>query len=312
MQRLIGHYTGIERGALIIVLAAVHGNEPAGIQALHTFFTRLEDAQNSPAGLAFKGRIVGLVGNIQAYERRIRFVKKDLNRVMTLENVKKARLTPQYRLIYEDLELVELIQTIKNEIAEYKPSRLVVLDLHTTSAAGGIFSIISDDMESLNIATQLHVPVVLGMVGKTGGTTIHYFKTENIGVPTVSIAFEAGQHEDAHSPQRMVAWLFNTMRAVKALDNQDVAGRYDMILKNYSRYLPKVVELLYVHTLKPNDHFQMRLGYENFQAVKAGEVLAEDQNGVIKAAEDGLLLMPLYQRKGTEGFFLVKNKTPRF
>ncbi len=312
MQRLIGHYTGTERGVLIIVLAAVHGNEPAGIQALHTFFSRLEDTANSRAGLAFRGRIVGLMGNIQAYERRLRFVKKDLNRIMTLENVKKVRLIPESRLIYEDLELIELIQTIKNEIAEYKPSRLVVLDLHTTSAAGGIFSIVSDDIESLNIATQLHVPVVMGMVGKTGGTTLHYFKTENIGIPTVSIAFEAGQHEDAHSPQRMVAWLFNTIKVVKALDNQEFGSRYDMILKNYSRYLPKIVELLYVHMLKPNDHFQMRPGYENFQAVKAGEVLAEDQNGVIKAAEDGLLLMPLYQRKGTEGFFLVRNKTPRF
>ena len=128
MQRLIGHFTGRERGTLVIALAAVHGNEPSGIQALKTLFSRLEDTQNSSAGLLFKGRIVGLMGNIQAYERRLRFVKQDLNRIMTLENLKKARLTPQYRLIYEDLELFELIQAIKTEVATYKPSRLVVLD----------------------------------------------------------------------------------------------------------------------------------------------------------------------------------------
>ncbi len=312
MQRLIGHYTGAERGTLIIALAAVHGNEPAGIQALQTLFTRLEDEQKSPAGLSFKGRLVGLVGNIQAYERRLRFVKKDLNRVMSLENLKKARLTPQYRLIYEDLELVELIQTIKNEIAAYKPTRLVILDLHTTSADGGVFSIVSDDIESLNLAQQLHVPVVLGMIGSTGGTTLHYFTSLNMGVPTVSVVFEAGQHEDAQSVKRTIAWLYNILRAIKAINPHDVESRYDMILKDYSRYLPKVVELFHVHTLQPNDHFQMRPGYKNFQAVKAGEILAEDQHGAIRAKDDGLLLMPLYQRKGTEGFFLVKNKTLRF
>ena len=312
MQRLIGQFTGSERGTLVIALAAVHGNEPAGIQALQTLFSRLENAQNSSAGLLFKGRIVGLVGNIQAYERRLRFVKKDLNRVMTLENLKKARLTPQYRLIYEDLELVELIQTIKNEIATYKPSRLVILDLHTTSADGGIFSIVSDDGASLNLAQQLHVPVVLGMVGSTGGTTLHYFTTENMGIPTISVVFEAGQHEDSQSVKRTIAWLYNILRAVKALEPHDVESRYDMILKDYSRYLPKVVELFHVHTLQPNDHFEMRPGYENFQTVKAGEILAEDQHGAIRAKDDGLLLMPLYQRKGTEGFFLVKNKAQQY
>lgn len=309
MQRLIGHYTGSERGTLVIALAAIHGNEPAGIQALQTLFSRLEDTRNSSAGLLFKGRIVGLMGNIQAYERRLRFVKQDLNRIMTLENLKKARLTPQYRLIYEDLELVELIQTIKNEIATYKPTRLVILDLHTTSADGGIFSIVSDDMASLNLAQQLHVPVVLGMLSSTGGTTLHYFTSQNMGIPTVSVVFEAGQHEDAQSVKRTIAWLYNILRATKAIEPHDVESRYDMILKDYSRYLPKVVELLHVHTLQPNDHFQMRPGYKNFQAVKAGEILAEDQHGLIRAKDDGLLLMPLYQRKGTEGFFLVKNKT---
>lgn len=308
MQRLIGHYTGQERGTLIIALAAMHGNEPAGIRSLRTLFQMLEDEPKRNAGFTFRGRLVGLVGNVQAYERRIRFVKKDLNRHLTLDNLKQARLTPQSRLIYEDLELIELVQTIKNEIIEYKPSRLVVLDLHTTSASGGIFSIVSDDAESLDLAMQLNVPVVLGMVGNTGGTTLHYFKTENMGIPTVSVVFEAGQHDDALSVQRTVAWLVNVLRSVKSLEPYDVENRHNMILKNYSRHLPKLVDLFYVHHILPTDHFQMREGFKNFQVLNAGEVIADDKNGEIVAPEDCLLLMPLYQRQGTEGFFLVKNK----
>lgn len=47
-------------------------------------------------------------------------------------------------------------------------------------------------------------------------------------------------------------------------------------------------------------------GYENFQLVKKGEVIAEDSNGPIVVKEDGLLLMPLYQNKGEDGFFIIK------
>ena len=306
MQRIIGHYTGQERGTLIIALAAMHGNEPAGIQALNRLFQMLEDEPKRNSGFIFSGRIVGVMGNIQAFERKLRFVKKDLNRELTLENLKNLRLTPQYRLAYEDLELMELTQAIKNEIIEYKPSRLVVVDLHTTSASGGIFSIVSDDVESLNLATQLNAPVVLGMIGKTGGTTLHYFKTENMGIPTVSICFEGGQHNDALSIQRMIAWLVNLLREVKSVEPDDVENRHEAILKNYSKHLPKVVDLFYVHHIQPSDHFQMREGFKNFQAIKAGEILADDKNGEIVAPEDCLLLMPLYQRQGTDGFFLVR------
>jgi succinylglutamate desuccinylase len=309
LQRLIGHYTGQERGTLIIAIAAIHGNELAGMRALRTLFQMLEDEPQRNAGFTFRGRLVGLVGNVQAAERQLRFVKKDLNRLMTHENLKKARLTPPSRLIYEDLEMLELIQTIKNEIFEYKPSRLVVLDLHTTSAGGGIFSVVSDDVESLDLAKQLNAPVVLGMMGNTGGTTLHYFTTENMGIPTISVAFEAGQHTDALSLQRTVSWLVNTLRGVKAVEATDVEHRHDMILKNHSRHLPKVVDLFYVHRIQPNDGFQMREGFKNFQALKAGDVLADDKNGEIITPEDCLLLMPLYQRQGTEGFFLVKDRT---
>ena len=308
MQRLIGEYTGQERGTLIIALAAIHGNEPAGIQALNRLFQMLEDEPKQNNGFIFQGRLVGFMGNIQAYERKLRFVKQDLNRQMTIENLKKARLTPQYRLIFEDLELMELTQAIKNEIIAYKPSRLIILDLHTTSAAGGIFSIVSDDEESLNLATKLNVPVVLGMVGNTGGTTLHYFNTANMGIPTVSVCFEAGQHNDAMSIQRTIAWLVNLLRSAKAISPFDVEHRHDLILQNYSKSLPKVVELFYVHHIEPKHNFIMRPNFKNFQAIQAGEVLADDINGEIAALENCLLLMPLYQRQGKEGFFLVKEK----
>jgi succinylglutamate desuccinylase len=50
----------------------------------------------------------------------------------------------------------------------------------------------------------------------------------------------------------------------------------------------------------------MRPGYANFQPIRRGEHLADDASGPVLAPEDGLILMPLYQSLGTDGFFLVQ------
>ena len=168
MKRLIGKYSGSEKGTLVIALAAMHGNEPAGVLALRDLFQMLEDEPKKNPNFQFQGRIVGMIGNLQAYERKMRFVKKDLNRELTLENIEKAKQPTnsmgQNQLAFEDLELIELMQCIENQISTYKPEKIMVLDLHTTSAAGGIFTIVSEDKESLDIALTLYAPVVKGLV----------------------------------------------------------------------------------------------------------------------------------------------------
>jgi succinylglutamate desuccinylase len=51
----------------------------------------------------------------------------------------------------------------------------------------------------------------------------------------------------------------------------------------------------------------MKKGYRNFQEIAQNEILATDKNGVIKAPYDCRILMPLYQKQGNDGFFLVKS-----
>jgi len=47
-------------------------------------------------------------------------------------------------------------------------------------------------------------------------------------------------------------------------------------------------------------------GLKNFQSVKKNQWLANDLNGEIKAGEKGRIFMPLYQSKGNDGFFLIR------
>lgn len=321
MQRKIGHYEGNKHGDLIIAIGAMHGNEPAGVHALQMLFDMLQKEPLRNPAFQFSGRLVGLIGNVQAFERRQRYVKKDLNRQLTPENIDEGRNsllrhvfeeTPQwirslqqYTPVFEDLELIELIETIENEIVSYNPKRLIVLDLHTTSADGGIFSIVADDPESLALAETLHAPVVMGMIGAVGGSTLHYFTEKNMGIPTVAMAFESGKHDDLYSTRRAVAWLVHVLRSVGSISQYDVENRHEIILKNYSLNLPQTVQFLDYHPITPADEFKMFGNFRNFQPVRKGEILAKDRNGFIIAPQDCRVLMPLYQTQGSEGFFLV-------
>lgn len=306
MERIIGKYTGVERGPLLICLAGMHGNEPAGIRALESLFQMLEVEPMVNPDFHFCGRIIGLRGNVQALRLQQRFLEKDLNRQFTPENVQRVRQLPIAQLTAEDLELRQLLEAVEEEIADYHPECLYFLDLHTTTADGGIFAITTDDETSIRIGIELHAPVITGMLKGLRGTTLHYFNTENLGVPTVAITFEAGQHDDPLSVNRAIAAIVNCLRTIDCVKAEHVENRHDQLLQDYARHLPKVAHLIKSHPIHDNDGFTMVPGYQNFQKVKKGETLAYDHNGPIIVEIDARVLMPHYQQQGNDGFFLVK------
>ena len=306
ISRLIGRHTGDKRGPLLICLAGVHGNEPAGLEALRLIFKMLEIEPLANPGFRFRGRLVGLLGNRQAFTQGKRYLQRDLNRMWTREEIDRVCHMPRAMLQAEDLELRELYEAITQEIDDYRPERLVLLDLHTTTARGGIFSVVSDDPESVRIGVELHAPVIKSMLRGIRGTTLHYFTRDRFDFQTVGVAFESGQHEDPLSVNRAIAGVINCLRTVGNVFAEDVENRHDQLLIEYARDLPKVAELIMQHSVQPGDHFQMAPNYQNFQEVRKGELLAQDRHGNIYAEADGCILMPLYQEQGEDGFFLVK------
>ena len=308
-QRVIGRYTGEEKGPLLIVVGGMHGNEPAGVEALRTMFNMLEVEPIHNPAFQFKGRLVGLRGNTRALAKGIRFLEKDFNRIWSKENIVQIKETPIHMLKNEDLELREMVTHIESEIAAYQPDTIVLLDLHTTTADGGIFSIPSEEPDSLDVAVELHAPVVVGMLEGLSGTILHYFRTETFKVSTLAVSFESGQHEEQLSVNRAIAAITNCMRTTGVVQAEHVENRHDELLITYSKYLPKVSELITVHRIHSGDDFQMAPDYKNFQKVKKGERLARDRNGDILAEEEGLILMPLYQTQGDDGFFLIRPLT---
>lgn len=305
-KHIIGRFVGEEPGPLFLCIAGMHGNERAGVEALETVFALLDREPLVNPDFKYNGRLLGIIGNWRAYSEGKRFIVKDLNRQWTQENVQRIRNATPSELDSEDQDLLEIHRLVEAEIAACQPTHMVLLDLHTTSATGGIFAIATDDPESIRIATGLHAPVVTGLMRGIRGTTLHYFTKENFGVPMAGAAFEAGQHEDPLSVNRSIAAIINCMRSICAVCAEDVEHRHDEILQEYSKNLPKIAEIIKVHSIMEGDDFTMRPGYRNFQHVSKGELLAHDRHGEIRSPADALILMPLYQPQGSDGFFLVK------
>lgn len=306
LDRVIGRYTGVKKGPLLVVFGAMHGNEPAGVKALELMLKMLEVEPITNPLFKFRGRLLGLVGNTRALHQGKRFINKDLNRQWTPQNIDRIQQSAEEDLDSEDLEIKEILALLKAEIEEYQPEKMVVLDLHTTTAYGGIFSIPTDERESIRIALELHAPVIKGMLKGIKGTSLHYFNNKNFEPDTVAVCFESGQHNEELSTNRAVAAITNCMRTIGCVDAIHIENQHDSILIEYSKELPKLAELIQIHGIEPGDDFEMMPNFRNFQKIKKGEWLAKDRNGKILAPVDGRILMPLYQKQGEDGFFVIK------
>lgn len=307
LKKKVGERTGKKHGALLIILAQVHGNEPAGTRAIKTFFELLETEYSKNKDFDIVGKVMGVCGNLTAAQEGKRFIDFDMNRGFYDDVYERLKQKPVETYLVEEKEIIETLDIIHATIQSYAPTELVVLDLHTTTAKGGIFSIPATHGKSQKIALSLHAPVIEGLLEGLSNTSLHYFNEKNMHTPTSVIAFEAGQHEEETSHQNSVSAIINCMRTIGILDSKDVETKHDELLRKESEGLPRLTKLIYKHSIRPDDDFVMQPGYKNFQSIRKGELLATDKNGEIRSLYDGMILMPLYQKQGSEGFFILEN-----
>ena len=103
-----------------------------------------------------------------------------------------------------------------------------------------------------------------------------------------------------------VAWLTAVVRV--ALHQAGLAHepRLDEARDLLSRArgdLPRKIRVEHRHAVDPGRSFKMAPGFANIHAVSAGTLLAHDGDREVRAARDGLVLLPLYQPQGADGFF---------
>lgn len=298
VNRVIGRIDGRSEGPLVIFCAGIHGNEPAGLIAIRNVFEFLEKHS-----VNLNGTVIGLAGNLEGLTKGQRFIHRDLNRLWKLEQVKHVQAMPEEHLQAEFRDLRELTDQI--DLYRAIPhSGFLFMDLHTTSAKGGVFSFSNKVNSAFDHAKEIGVPVISNITERLKGTSVNYF--EELNLP--AIGFEAGQNEEPSAIDRATGAIIGTLVSMGVVTKDSVEELWHNVeeLRAFGEPLPKVIDLCYRHPVRINDGFRMQQGYGNFEAVKKDQVLAEDNSGAIRAVEDGYLLMPLYQSQGTDGFFIVK------
>ncbi len=297
-RRWLGSHEGSAPGPTMVIVGGIHGNEPAGVVAVQRVLQVLARARPN-----MRGRLLGLAGNIRALAKDIRYHDRDLNRRWYPDHL--ARLRDQARELDtpEDHEQRELL-TIFDRLDEQFDHPLVVLDLHSFSAEGPPFSVVADALRNRPIALELRVPIIFGLEEAVDGTLLGYLA--DLG--HIAVGFEAGQHEDPRTVENHVAAIWLALVAAGLLDRADLPEleRHEARLEEAGAGLPRAVEIVYRHAIRPGDGFHMDPGWVNFQPLRRGERVATDSDGDITSPSSGCMLMPLYQGQGEDGFFVAR------
>ncbi len=304
MERILGIVEGDEPGPLVICIAGIHGNEQLGLHAFRNVCSAIKNHE-----IPFKGKLIGIVGNIKAIQCNYRFLDYDLNRAWTQENIDNIKL----KTILDEAEDEELlaIHSIVEEEAKGDYPMKIVVDLHATSAERGNFVIVPEGEENFQVIRSLHIPVVIEIVPYLKGTLVSYY--QQLGY--TAFAFEGGVISTKNAYQLHTSGLWEILDSAGCISHHDHENEdhYASQLREVSESLPDTVKALHCHKITSEDRFKMLPGFHNFQQVYKGQHLAMDRNGPVHAPMDGMIFMPLYQSQGDDGFFIVeelKQMTP--
>jgi hypothetical protein len=195
-------------------------------------------------------------------------------------------------------ELVELADAIDAAIARAR-GVVYVVDLHTTSAPGLPFAVVGPTPAHRRFAEAFPLPGIVGLEELLPGVLTRYLGERGC----ITLAIEGGQRATTAAADHLAAVVAIALEAtglVPTIPGADAARDH---LTRVRGDLPAIIEVAERHPVRPEDGFRMEPGFANLQRTPAGTLLARDRSGEIRAPFDGVLLLPLYQPDGSDGFF---------
>ncbi|MEZ4747511.1 MAG: succinylglutamate desuccinylase/aspartoacylase family protein [Calditrichia bacterium] len=303
IKRVLGKYDQKKPGPTIICFGGMHGNEHAAIYALNHVAKLLSEKQPD-----FRGKFLAISGNMSALQDRVRYKDQDLNRIWTTENIHrlKQNLPLPHHSTVEMAEQANIFSEIKPYLTT-SGFPVYALDLHTTSAESHPFIIIQDKSISRKFALNFHAPIILGLLNHLKGSLIQYLEDVE---GCLTMAFEAGQHDDERSIHRHIAAIWIAMVSAGCIEEKNVPDPdyedYQEYLRETLRDVPKIFQVRYSYRIRSEENFVMEPGFVNFQSIKKGELLAHSNTEEITSHEDGNIFMPLYQAQGDDGYFIIR------
>lgn len=289
--RVVGRVVGDPAGPALVALGGIHGNEPAGLLAAERVLARIARER-----IALTGTFTALAGNRGALAGGRRFLERDLNRGWSDEAIVAGGDGP------EDRERSELKTALDHAFAGAPSGARHFVDLHTTSAPGVPF-VVADGLDrAQSFALEIPLPVFFGLIGKLSSALLPWLAQHGV----LGCAVEGGQNDALSSVDHHEAVIWIALVAAGIAQEEripDLAHQRERLARA-GQGLPHAIEVWHRHGITQDDDFRMAPGFANLQPVARGTLLARDRRGEIRAPEDCLLVMPLYQGLGDDGFFL--------
>ena len=297
VDRYIGKIKGAEKGASIIFLAGIHGNEPSGVFALQQVLKEIKDLN-----CKVKGNVYAIAGNLWALERAHRYDKQDLNRLWTNARVNKMAKN-ELAIDDEDSKQQVEIQKELDSILSTDDGPFYFMDLHTTSSQTAPFLTVNDSLLNRKFTQQFPCASILGIEEYLTGPLLSYIN--ELGF--VSFGFEGGQHDNPLAIENHIAFIYLSLvyAGIVSKNDIDYTMHFDK-LRNAGKQTNGIYEIYYRFAIKAGDTFKMEPGYENFKLIRKGERLATSNGKEVIADHDSRVFMPLYQSQGDDGFFAIR------
>ena len=303
-RREIGRYevTGAHtRSTTLVVVAGVHGNEPAGIVAAQRVLGTLHHEQPS----AFHGRLIALRGNIAALNHpdpETRYIAHDLNRLFTDEQIAlPASTSPEHE------QMQELLASLRAIRAQCE--RMILIDLHTTSSRMPPVVVLEDSIPTRRIARCLPLPIYLGFEEELRGLLMDR-ATNELG--SISMVIEGGQHKDpgAAGVLEGVIWTMLEAAGILRLDALPHETPPKRVLRQAAgEDADRIHDIRYRHAIRSND-FAICAGIVSGKKIKRDvTIIATENDHAVTSPVRGRVFMPNMQqhkRPGDDGFFIVR------
>lgn len=286
MRIELGRRRGARPGPTLLLVGGLHGNEPAGVEACRRLLARLDEG-------SIAGEVVALAGNPAALAARRRYLARDLNRQWTPESLGAARAAAEADA--ETAIVAALADAIESAL-ERARGPVFALDLHTTSAEGIPFAIAGGGEADRAFAREVPLPVIVGLQESLGGTLTGYLAARGC----VALAVEGGQSDSPAAVAHLEAVIAVGLAAAGVAELAGIEEARARLGRARGD-LPRTIEVIVRHPVGAG--FRMEPGFANIERVAAGTLLARDAGGEIRAPFEGLVLLPLYQAQGSDGFF---------
>lgn len=295
IKRILGNITGKKTSPSVIAIGGIHGNEKAGVFALKNVVDKIKEQ-----GITLSGNFYAISGNLNALKENIRFETEDLNRIWTHDHIDYIRASDHNRNA-DVSEQIDLYRIIKDILANDQ-GPFYFIDLHTTSAETTPFITISDSLENRKFIANFSIPAVLGIEEYLDGPLLTFINEFG----HIALGFEAGQHDDDQSIVNCEAFLWMTLVASGCLHKGKLSSydKYKNIL-SLNGTPQDFYEIDYRYLINDQDDFIMVPGFKNFDSIHKGQIMALANNIEVKAVMNGMIFMPLYQKQGLDGFFII-------